>query len=586
MADNYRVGVSIALANGISPVLAIIGRDMLGLQTSIRQIERNFRGWAGAIAGVGSVLAGGAIIGGLAKIAEHGEKLLDQQVQLKNLGIEQNDILKIQKDYYNNIAKAVPTSTASEYLKTVKELRAVTGSTEDAARLAPKALKVDALLSNVFGTESHGEYYKLLRSEEMKGISTDEKKREAFTDEAFKYIMAFGGKLTARDYQTLAKRGGAAFMGMKPEAMGPMSVFAADVGGETAGTTMMTFNQLMTGAQTLSKQQGKVWEDLGLLNMDKVTKTGFGASRLQLGVGAFKGSQEHSGDLPGYIKDVIWPAIEKASGGNAAVREELISKLAPNRNANRMIHMFGDAGFDDQIRKDMGIADKVLPIPEAYDNFSKNNPKGVKKAFGDQYDSMMEAIGAPVMQAAIPIMRAVTDMFTSIGSFANAHPEAIKTIAYGLGALAAALIAIPVAAVAVWAGIPASLLAIVGALGTLAAVNFSALRDGLMSINDAITRFIQFLVSIPGELNKFFGTKQPNFREHPDLKHNESLRSFNPGGGQAKVTPISLSLNVDGRTLAQTMSQQFEYLYEHATGAPSYDGRSKYIPADGGVIGG
>ena len=29
----------------------------------------------------------------------------------------------------------------------------------------------------------------------------------------------------------------------------------------------------------------------------------------------------------------------------------------------------------------------------------------MKKAFGEQYESMMQAIGAPIMQAAIPVMK-------------------------------------------------------------------------------------------------------------------------------------------------------------------------------------
>jgi len=37
---------------------------------------------------------------------------------------------------------------------------------------------------------------------------------------------------------------------------------------------------------------------------------------------------------------------------------------------------------------------------------------------------------------------------------------------------------------------------------------------------------------------------------------------FDPGTSKTKVTPISLSLNVDGRTLAQSISEQLEQLYE------------------------
>src|SRR6185437_5277257 len=128
---------------------------------------------------------------------------------------------------------------------------------------------------------------------------------------------------------------------------------------------------------------------------------------------------KYSGNLPGWIHDVLYPAIEQAAGGDKAKIEQYISKLAPNRNANKMIHMFGEEGFQDQIRKDLGLSGQVEDIDTAYQHFIDRNPKGVKSAFHKQYESMLEAIGAPMMQAALPIMKAVTEMFTSIGQFAN-----------------------------------------------------------------------------------------------------------------------------------------------------------------------
>jgi hypothetical protein len=143
--------------------------------------------------------------------ADHGEKLLDQQDKLRRAGIAQLDVLRMQADFYGKIAGTVPTANAAEYLKTVNKLRAVTGSVAGAQALAPKAMIVDALLSNTFGKDMQGEYYKLLRSSEMKGIATNPEKLADFT-RAFSYITAFGGKLTAQDYQTFARRGCSAFI--------------------------------------------------------------------------------------------------------------------------------------------------------------------------------------------------------------------------------------------------------------------------------------------------------------------------------------------------------------------------------------
>ena len=392
----YEIAVKITMQNAVSGVFAVIARDALRLEGGVARLTKMFSSLNTTSVAVGGALAalgGTAVIGALVSVANHGQKLLDQQDKLQRAGISYNEVLKMQAEYYNKIARSVPTSTAAEYLKTVNELRAVTGSTAEAAKLAPMALKIDALLGNNAGTSKSGEFYKLLRSSEMKGIPTDAAKRDAFAEEAYKYISAFGTKFTANDFQVLARRGGTAWMNAKPEALGPIAVVAADIGASGAGTTLMTLQQLQMGANTLSKQQGEVLEYSGLLDMSKVTRTGFGGGRLQVGAGGIKGSLEHMGDLPGWIKEVVYPAIEKAAHGDEAMIQALIAKLSPNRNAAKLIEMFGSKGFLDQQFKDIGLAGMQEPASVAYEHYISRNPEGVKKKLAEQYESMMQAIG-------------------------------------------------------------------------------------------------------------------------------------------------------------------------------------------------
>jgi hypothetical protein len=51
----------------------------------------------------------------------------------------------------------------------------------------------------------------------------------------------------------------------------------------------------------------------------------------------------------------------------------------------------------------------------------------------------------------------------------------------------------------------------------------------------------------------------------------------------AKLAPVAFSLNIDGRALAQTVIEQMEYITEHATGSPNYNGLSNFGRADGGI---
>jgi hypothetical protein len=52
------------------------------------------------------------------------------------------------------------------------------------------------------------------------------------------------------------------------------------------------------------------------------------------------------------------------------------------------------------------------------------------------------------------------------------------------------------------------------------------------------------------------------------LKGGFAPMSFHPGTGQARAQPISLSLNVDGRTLAQAVSDLLDRSTTYPTGRP------------------
>ena len=58
--DVYRIGVTIGLTNNMSSVLAVIGRDVLGLNTKVSDVEKNFNGWAKAIGSVAGIIGGTA----------------------------------------------------------------------------------------------------------------------------------------------------------------------------------------------------------------------------------------------------------------------------------------------------------------------------------------------------------------------------------------------------------------------------------------------------------------------------------------------------------------------------------------------
>lgn len=511
----YATSVEVLLQHSIPARLAAAARGLMTAETHRRQIEEGFRSWNTAIIGFSAAFAGMSMIKGLEKLAQASRDLLDVQAKLVSKGISIDQIDKLKKEFFSDVASKIPTASLHEYLSTIAELRAITGADPaglaKAASLAPKAIMANELIANLSGRASTGAgenspYYQILRSEELKGIATNDEEREALTDQIFSYVEAFHGKLKPSDFLQAAKLGGTAWKHLKPlQALGPMAVLIAELGsGELAGRSLKTLEQIQMGTgQALSHQQFDILNQAKLIR--GVPRGGSGASQEQVDMGgdpdAYKhfkdgggdivGSKEYIGDIPGWIREVVAPAIHvlaeadmKAGKGEGATSVEqrydhLMQKVFRFRNAQKLAMLFSDPGFLNQTMKDIGVAAKVKSIDEAYRNYYTHNPVGAERAFHQTYKSFTEAAGAPLMQAAMPIMQKMIEAFQGAAKIANANPEVVRHLAIGIGVLATAFTAAGAIALIVAIGPVGFIAAWIISMGALAS-NFNPVSWHLM----------------------------------------------------------------------------------------------------------
>lgn len=442
----YEVAAKLSLVDNMSGALGVIAKELTGVHGSVEKLQKSIAGMsATAQIAKGALLAlgGSAVIGSLWKVANYGEKLLDQQDKLQRSGLKLNEVLKVQADFYSRVAKEIPTSTASSYLKMVNELRSVTGDTEKAVALAPWATKLEAILANATGRSAEGEGYKMWRALEMKGITaSDPAGASRLADALAQDIIGSGGKLDAGTYQALAKRAGVSWLKASSKFIaGPLSVVAADLGGDTTGTALQTAYQLTSGATAMSKQQMTEFMKLGLLDPSKVHKIP-GSSSVSMDPGALKGGALASSNLYEWVQKVLMPAESAHYGGDKQAIEMSIAKIARNRNVMRMLTMFSDPGFVEQIQKDLELWEHAHGVEQSYVDALKRNPSMVKNAFHAQFESMMEAVGSPLMMAALPVLTEMTKFFTWFGNWANQHPGDIERAGKAVAFLGAGMIAL------------------------------------------------------------------------------------------------------------------------------------------------
>lgn len=594
MASPYEIAIRISMENAVSPILAIIGKDMLGLGIGVKELEKGLNrvgvGLKAAIAGGVGLAAAFAIGKGILDVADKGQELIHQQNLMLNNGIKLNEVLDVTSKAYSDIAKNVPTANSAEILKAYSELRSVVGA-DAALGITPMTLKTEEILKRVTGKDSSGDGFKLWRSMEMKGIATaDPELAKKIIGSMVDDIGGSMGKLSAGDFQQMAKRGGASFRRATPESiLGPLAVLASDIGGDGTGTMMSTFYNFMSGANAMSLQQLKTLRAVGLIDESKVKVE---KGRVVADAGAIIGSTERLNDIPGWMA-FAKPYIDKEAAREAALpankgktQEELAgdleAKIGRNRNVIKAFDMFTDPGFAVQIQKDidlwrqglgvdgryastLGLAPRTTAPQHLEDPAQAAEAAGSQKSLSQKYadytavmeglqkqwESFMMAVGGPAAKSLIPILQNLTTSFSNMGEWANAHQEGIgqfakvmEALAVGLAVLGGAALTAGIFALAGPGGV---LLALAASMGTLVAVfNNTPIADLVTGLGSAFNGLFSMLRGFVNRVRGLVGLEPLDEykAQPPPLAPGRDVHS--PSTGEWAYTPAATPVIPDG----------------------------------------
>jgi hypothetical protein len=471
MADVYKIGVSILLTSNASGVLGLMAKQLTGINTQVKNLATNWGRTATIIKGGLGIALGVGIVKGMAAVAKHGEELLDQQDKmLRNRKITQGMVDQLTSDAFNKITKDVPTATAADVIKATNELVLVTGDFNKARAAVTQSLKTEALISNSTGKSASGQGYDIWRAIEMKGDSMDPAKADAVMGKITAMVIASAGKISGSQVRNFAQQAGSGWSNANDHALGgSIPYMINEMGGERAGTGWNRMSNTIQATRRWTHQQYDAWKKLGLIDQGNVLGGDLGGQlNFKPGASPIKGGMANLGDMEDEITNVIRPAFLKAGITDPQRVDSWLSKLFPDSVAAKFAQrLYRQA---DNIEKDRVNIDAAKPQSEAYGDLVSNNPKGVMEAYNKQLDSMLSAMGGPLMQAAIPVMRQLTDVFQQFGAFSAGNGEAIKSLGIGLGVLAGFLTAGGAAAILAALGPAGWIVGGLAALGTAVAM--------------------------------------------------------------------------------------------------------------------
>ena len=146
----YRIGVAIALQSNSSQVLGALGKELLGIHLKAKDLEGGLSRIKIAAIGLGGVFAGSAVLGGMAKLVEHGKEFVHQQSLMAQAGVGQKDIAEATGAAWANASKIL-NAGASDNLKLIADLRNEFGRMDEAVKASSAFTKLGVVTAATTG---------------------------------------------------------------------------------------------------------------------------------------------------------------------------------------------------------------------------------------------------------------------------------------------------------------------------------------------------------------------------------------------------------------------------------------------------
>jgi hypothetical protein len=576
--DMYKISIALAMSSNHNLILSALSSQLLHVHSNVNNLTGGFGRLKMAIGGALAIGAGVGILAVVVRLVDKTREYSDELAKLETLGggmakaVVSGDISKRAFD----ISQRIPMKV-EDLMKIPGASYSILGQ-EDSMAMWEKLAQFQWVMQNQkgFKGDAGDDMNKFLRSGELSGRLTDPTTHKAgieeltrFLDLSQKVMAATHGMVTPATMLGMTQQAGFSMRGMTDEGFMNMAIMAQAMGGPRAGTAMLSlYNQVATGKMTKPAAIGM--EDLGLLGKDE-WKSDHGHVIIDPKAEARLGKL--LGKNPMDFVDEIYKNLEAQGITDPDEQKRRVAGAMSRQTSERFV--IEQMMNHDQMAAERERMNQGAGAADAFGIYSAKSITANEEALTNAWHNLQVAVAGPQSQNVIAILKQLTGVLNSMQSFAVANPRTVSIIAEGIGALGIALVGIGVGALIAFAGIPGLVIGVGAAVAALVAMNWTAIKNAFDTVRTAIQGLVDYLMSIPGKIAQFFtgGTPKTPSIDDQGLMH---LNRFEPGNVQPKATPISLSLNVDGRTLAQAMSEKLDDLLRYDTSAPAFNGAGRY----------
>jgi hypothetical protein len=358
-----------------------------------------------------------------------------ERVRMETAGMSPGEIAAADAAASGLSAKYTPLSQTT-LLHMLRNTRSIVGNYEDAAKVIDPLAKLRIVAQGAHPEQTEeleGDFDKLVKGLEIKGVTQDLPKFTKYIDGMAKALNVFGDTLRPTDYYEMFKYGRAATQSLSDQFMlSTAPTFAQEMGGSSAGKAFGTAYATIVGGRIKAPAVNEL-NRLGLLDQSKVKISNAGLVT-SWGNGAVKGWELFAQDPYRWTNEIFLPALRKKGITDKATILQEISTVFRDQTAAQLVSIL--ATQQSRIEKDWHLVGGAQGL-EAADAFMDKDVGLAWAGLTEQMKNFLQIAGGPM---AAPAAHFLHELALGTGYLADAarqHPAVQAAASTGLtGALA------------------------------------------------------------------------------------------------------------------------------------------------------
>lgn len=448
MFEAYKVAVRVSMIDKVSPVLAHVSRgfaktnkDATHLQKTLDRIK---------LMGAGGAAVGGLGFMGLGVMAKMVKPAEDYAHQLNIINMagwkHQEQVAAIASAWKNT--QTVMTSTATENLHNLLDLKNVLGNLTEAREMLPYASKLHAVLAassdgkSVASVKDIG--YAAMRA--LDAINAVHDKTEMMKQAGMmgRAVIATQGRVTPEMFKSffVYSRQAAASLNdtykytLAPTLLQELATGSGGGGGSKGLGPAQAALYRVTNQGYINKKALPLLEKLGLVDPHSALKTTTQGTT----IGHFKGWQLAAENPFEWATKVFEPAVKRAYGQNVSkvVMNDVINQaFRGNQGAAWIVSQF--INKQQNFLRDQKNILEARSVNDAYVLALSHDPRTAEMALGAQWANFKTALTMTVVPTVIPALMELTHGLNNLASFFRKHPTLGKDVSWGVIGLSGAM---------------------------------------------------------------------------------------------------------------------------------------------------